>query len=110
MTYEFLKTGTHFEWNCITNISTFKGQQGYPLSAIVVDPGQRLQPLRSDRSAETSVHLIYQKNQGMQHPISQYVIINCPIVVKHNSWSANRTADIDSLIPTLSHHVTQVII
>ena len=103
MNYELLTLCVHFL--CMSSNFIFKGQQGFPLSAIVDEPNLRVNGFTT---AQTSVHLICQKNQGMQHPMSQYVIVNCQIVV-NNSWGSIR-ANIDSLLPTLSHYLTQVIV
>ena len=84
-----------------------KGQQGYPLSAIVDEPNLRCNGFTT---AETSVHLICQKNQGMQHPTSQYVIVNCQIVVDTPGFGGKIRANMDSLLPTLSHYISQVIV
>ena len=85
----------------------FKGQQGYPLSAIVDEPNLRVNGFTT---AQSSVHLICQKNQGMQHPTSQYVIVNCQIVVDTPGFAGKVRANIDSLLPTLSHYISQVIV
>ena len=85
----------------------FKGQQGYPLSAIVDEPNLRVNGFTT---AQSSVHLICQKNQGMQHPMSQYVIVNCQIVVDTPGFAGKLRANIDSLLPTLSHYISQVIV
>ena len=91
----------------MTSNFIFKGQQGFPLSAIVDEPNLRVNGFTT---AQTSVHLICQKNQGMQHPMSQYVIVNCQIVVDTPGFAGKVRANIDSLLPTLSHYISQVIV
>ena len=92
---------------CMSSNFIFKGQQGFPLSAIVDEPNLRVNGFTT---AQTSVHLICQKNQGMQHPTSQYVIVNCQIVVDTPGFAGKVRANIDSLLPTLSHYISQVIV
>merc|ERR1719450_1991983 len=41
------------------------GAQGFPLSAVIDEPNMRCNGFTR---VETSVHLICQRNQGMQHP------------------------------------------
>merc|ERR1712179_543319 len=53
------------------------GEQGFPLSAVVDEPNLRCNGFTS---AETSVHLICQKHQMVQHPVSQYLIVNSQII------------------------------
>merc|ERR1712226_364379 len=78
------------------------GNQGFPLSAVIDEPNMRVNGFTS---VETSVHLICQKNQGMQHPISQYLIINCQIKISNSFGSVS--ASIPDLLPLLSTYCTQ---
>ena len=81
----------------------FTGNQGFPLSAVIDEPNMKV---RGFTSTETSVHLICQKNQGVQNPPSQYLIINCQIKISNNFGSVS--ASIPDLIPFLSSYCTQV--
>ena len=83
------------------------GNQGFPLSAVIDEPNMRCNGFTS---VETSVHLICQKNQGMQLPVSQYLIINCQIKISYNIsiFRNSVSASIPDLFPLLSTYCTQV--
>lgn len=80
------------------------GQQGFPLSSVIDEPNLRCSGLFS---AETSVHLICQRPQGIQPPPSQYLVANCPIQTTIAGFSRQQKASMPNLINILSSYTTQ---
>jgi len=79
------------------------GNQGFPLSAVIDEPNMKV---KGFTTTETSVHLICQKNQGVQNPPFQYLIVNCQIKITNNLGSVS--ASIPDLMNFLSSYCTQV--
>ena len=82
------------------------GHQGFSISALFGKPNMRTLRRGERRSKQKTVHLICQKNQGDKNPPSQYLIINCQIVISRH-WRS-MTASIPDLTNFLSTYCTQV--
>ena len=82
------------------------GHQGFSISALFGKPNMRTLRIRETRPKQKTVYLICQKNQGDKNPPSQYLIINCQIVISRQ-WRS-MTASIPDLKNFLSAYCTQV--
>ena len=96
------KKNFHYQ-SCSEFLFLVAGNQGFPISAVIDEPNMRV---KGFTTAETSVHLICQRNQGIQNPPSQYLIINCQIKVSNGFGSVSAT--IPDLMNYLSAYITQV--
>lgn len=82
------------------------GNQAFSLSAVFGKPNMRTLRRGERHSKQKTVHLVCQKNQGDQNPPSQYLIINCQIIISQHWRSV--TASIPDLTNFLSSYCTQV--
>jgi len=81
------------------------GNRAFSLSAVFGKPNMRTLRRGERHSKQKTVHLVCQKNQGDQNPPSQYLIINCQIIISQH-WRSI-TASIPDLTNFLSSYCTQ---
>ena len=93
----------HIEVLYILLYFSTEGSQGFPMCAVIDEPNMRV---NGWTSVETSVHLICQRSQGMQHPTSEYRVVNCEIEIR--AGFGRTSASIPNLMNVLSAHITQV--